>query len=103
MRSFPNRGSGPRPLTRDTRPPQSTTVTTSLGFEYLHQTDTRTILLAEVPWAEAATSYEVRGTLSLNLDRAGTRHVDHKVDKLAANFEGGRAPARKVEPADGGV
>jgi hypothetical protein len=91
-------------LTRETRPsPQSTTVTTSLGFEYLHQSDTWTILLAEVPWAEAATSYEVRGTLSLNLDRAGTRHVDAKVEKLAANFEGGRAPAREVEHADGGV
>jgi hypothetical protein len=52
---------------------------------------------------ETATSYQVRGTLSLNLDRAGMRHVDHKVDKLAANFEGGRAPASRVERADGGV
>jgi hypothetical protein len=52
---------------------------------------------------EAATSYHVRGTLSLKLDPSGMRHVDAKVDKLGANFEGGRAPARKVEPADGGV
>jgi len=38
-------------LGRETRPPQSTTVTTRVGFEYLHQSDTWTILLAEVPWA----------------------------------------------------
>jgi len=40
--------------------------------------------------------------LSLKLDRSGTRHVDAKVDKLAANFDGGRAAAHP-ERADGGV
>ena len=41
-------------------------------------------------------------SLSLRLDTSGTRHVDAMVEKLAANFDGGRT-AGQVEHADGGV
>ena len=39
---------------------------------------------------------------SLRLDTGGTRHVDAKVEKLAANFEGGRTTVQ-VEHSDGGI
>jgi hypothetical protein len=90
-------------LVRETRPPQTFTAAAVLDAEFLSSAQTWAILLAELPWADAAGSIQLKGSLSLKLDRPGQRHVDASVDKLTAVYEGRQATPPKAERADGGV
>jgi len=90
-------------LVRETRPPQTYTTSAVLDAEFLSGAQTWAIRLAELPWAEAAGSIQLKGVLSLKLDRPGLRHVDAAVDKLTAVYEGGRAASGSAERPDGGV
>jgi hypothetical protein len=89
-------------LTRETRPATTTNIATSFGFDWLTQSETWSVPLAEVPWAEAATSYHVAGTLLLRLDARGARHLDAHIEKTASNFVGGSTESVR-ERQDGGV
>jgi hypothetical protein len=90
-------------LVRETRPPQTFTTSAVLDADFLSSAQTWAILLAELPWADAAGSIQLKGALSLKLDRPGLRHVDATVDKLTAVYEGGRAAPQRTELPDGGV
>jgi hypothetical protein len=90
-------------LVRETRPPQTYATSAVLDAEFLSSSQTWAILLAELPWAEAAGSIQLKGALSLKLDRPGLRHVDAAVDKLTAVYDGGRAAGGSAERPDGGV
>jgi hypothetical protein len=90
-------------LVRETRPPQTYTTSAVLDAEFLSSSQVWAILLAELPWAEAAGSIQLKGSLSLKLDRPGLRHVDAAVDKLTAVYEGGRAAGGSADRPDGGV
>jgi hypothetical protein len=90
-------------LVRETRPPQTYTTSAVLDADFLAGSQIWAILLAELPWAEAVGSIQLRGALSLKLDRPGLRHVDAVVDKLTAVYEGGRSASGHAERPDGGV
>jgi hypothetical protein len=90
-------------LVRETRPPQTYTTSAVLDAEFLSGSQIWAILLAELPWAEAAGSIQLKGALSLKLDHQGLRHVDAAVDKLTAVHEGARAASGSSERPDGAV
>jgi hypothetical protein len=90
-------------LVRETRPPQTFTTSAVLDAEFLSSAQTWAILLAELPWADAAGSIQLKGALSLKLDRPGQRHVDASVDRLTAVYEGRQATPSQAERPDGGI
>lgn len=89
-------------FTRETRPPKTDTIATTFGYDSLLEAETWTVLLNEVAWAEAATSYQVLGTLSLRLDNRGLRYLDAHVEKTATNFAG-ESKVKSPERPDGGL
>lgn len=89
-------------LTHETRPPKTQTIATNVSYDWLCQAAIWKILFAEVAWAEAATSYQVIGTLSLRLDARKLRYVDAQVERTGSNFAGGSNYTVEERP-DGGV